>query len=303
MSNVSYSFTHYVQYPIVGLQLQQRGVIKNTNFRLNITIAQGTAPQFRVLIDGAQVNYTYDVQYNLVQTNSFPGQSASMNYSVQIYAWNYISSSYVNEMFSIDSTIVNPDVRASTTNTLFPGPILFEYTMQSGSNVQVSFSFGDTLANNPVVCNHGGDYPTNTWNSCSGTNHAFEIPGTITIIVAFTNSIGTVYKYLTVTLSTSVKPIEVATNLQLGSYQCAAAYVDNRAIASFIIRALNNTVKPASNAEVLIIPDVINSPSVTQGPFQLTVNYFAMPAVTTSGLNVIYSSPGKHLLDSRSFFS
>lgn len=283
--------------------MQQRGVIRNTNFRLNFTIAQGTAPQFRILINGAQVNHTYDEQYNLVQTNSFPGQATSMNYSVQIYAWNHISSSYISDIFSIDTTIANPDVRASTTNILFPGPILFEYTMETGSNVKISFSFGDTLADNPVVCNHAGDYPLNTWSSCSGTNRVFEIPGTITIIVAFTNSIDTIYKYLTVTLSTSVRPIEVATNLQLGSYQCAAAYVDNRAIASFIIRALNNTAKPASNAEVLIIPDSVNAPSVTQGPFQLTMNYFAMPAVSTSGLNVIYSSPGEYLLSSNPFSS
>ena len=299
MSNVSHIFTHYVQYPIVGLQLQQRGVIKNTNFRLNFTIAQGTSPQFRVLVNGVQMNYTYDEQYKLVQTSSFPGQSTPMNYSAEIYAWNYISSSYVSSLFTIDSSIVNPQIRASTTQTSFPGPILFEYTMESGSNVEVSFSFGDTLSNTPVICTYGGDYPPNAWSSCSGTNHSFEIPGTLTVIVGFTNAIGTVYKYITVTLSTSVKDIQVVSSSQLGSFQCSAAYVDNRAVASFQIRALNTTVKPASNAQVLIIPDVVNSPSVTQGPFQLTLNYFAMPAVTSNGLNVIYSSIGKNIIDLR----
>lgn len=266
---------------------------------MNFTIAQGTAPQFRVLINGVQVNHTYDEQYKLVQTTTFPGQSTPMNYTAEIYAWNYISSSYVSNIFTIDSSIVNPQIRASTTQISFPGPILFEYTMESGSNVQISFSFGDTLADTPVVCNYAGDYPSNTWNSCSGTNHIFEIPGTITIIVGFTNAIGTIYKYLTVTLSTSVKSIQAVTSLQLGSYQCSAAYVDNRAIASFKIQALNATVKPASNAQVLIIPDMINYPSVTQGPFQLTLNYFAVPAVTSSGLNVIYSSPGKDIFYSK----
>lgn len=195
-------------------------------------------------------------------------------------------------MFSIVSLVVNPQIRASTTSTLFPGPILFEYTMDSGSNVQISFSFGDTSADNPVICQYVGDYPANVWSSCSGTNHTFEIPGTITIIVAFTNAISTVYKYLTVKLETSVNPIEVATSLQLLSSQCSAAFIDNRAIASFIIRSKNSTAKPASNAQVIIIPDSINHPTVTQGPFDLTLNYFASPATTISGLNVIYTSTG-----------
>ena len=274
MSNVSYLFTHYVQYPIVGLQLQQLGVSKNTNFRLNFTIAQGTAPQFRVLINGTAVNFTYDALYQLVQTSSFNGQSSSANYTVEIYAWNYISSSYISDIFSIVSPIVNPQIRASITSTSFPGPILFEYTMESGANIEVSFSFGDTLADNPIQCVYNGDFPTNVWTSCAGTNHIFEIPGTLTITVAFTNAIGTVYKYLTVTLTTSVKAIEVATTMQLPLSQCAAAYVDNRAIASFILRGVNSTVKPASNAQVLIIPDSLNHPTVTQGPVQLTLNYF-----------------------------
>lgn len=168
--------------------------------------------------------------------------------------------------------------------------------MDSGSNVEIAFSFGDTLADNPMICQYYGDYPPGIWSSCSGTNHTFLIPGTITIIVTFTNAISTVYKYLTVKLETSVKLIQVATNLQLLSSQCSAAYIDNRAIASFIIQASNTTVKPASNAQVMIIPDSINYPNVVQGPFQLTFNYFASPAVTTNGLNVIYTSTGNIFL-------
>jgi hypothetical protein len=294
-SNASYSFIHYVQYPIVGLQLQQYGVIKNTNYRLNFTIAQGTAPQFRVLVNGAQVNYTYNQQNNLIQTILFNGQSSSMNFTVEIYAWNYLSSVYLANIFSIVSLIVNPQIRASTTSTNFPGPIFFEYTMESGSDLQISFSFGDTLVDNPVQCQYNGNYPTNVWSSCSGTNHTFAIPGTITVIVAFSNAISTVYKFLNVTLSTSVNPIQVATTLQLPSIQCSAGYVDNRAIASFVIQAANATVKPSSNAQVLIIPDAINYPTVTQGPFQLTLDYFSVPATSTNGLNVIYSAIGKSI--------
>jgi hypothetical protein len=174
--------------------------------------------------------------------------------------------------------------------------------MDAGSDIQVSFSFGDTLVNNPVQCQYSGNYPANAWSSCSGTNHTFAIPGTITIIVAFSNAVGTIYKFLNVTLSTSVNPIQVATTLQLSSIQCAAAYVDNRAIASFVIEATNATVKPASNAQVLVIPDAIHYPTVTQGPFQVTLDYFAAPASTTSGLNVIYSAPGKSILKIIYFF-
>jgi hypothetical protein len=295
ISNVSYSFIHYVQYPIVGLQLQQYGAMKNTNYRLNFTIAQGTSPSFRVLVNGTQVNYTYNQQYDLIQTNYFPAQSSSMNFTVEIYAWNYLSSVYVNNIFSIISLIVNPQIRASTTNTNFPGPILFEYTMDSGSDIQISFLFDDTLADNPVQCQYSGDYPANVWLSCSGANHIFAIPGTITVIAAFSNAISTIYKFINVTLSTSVNPIQVLTTLQLPSIQCSAAYVDNRAIASFVIQAANTTAKPASNAQVLIIPDAINHPTVSQGPFQLTLDYFAVPASTTSGLNIIYSSTGKSI--------
>jgi len=165
--------------------------------------------------------------------------------------------------------------------------------MDSGSNINIDFSFGDTITNNPVQCQYIGDYIPNIWSSCSGTNHTFAIPGTITIIAAFTNAIGTVYKYITVTLTTSVNPIQVATTLQLLSSQCSAAFIDNRAVASFIIQASNTTVKPASNAQVIIIPDSINQPTVTQGPFDITLNYFATPAVTSNGLNVIYTSVGK----------
>jgi hypothetical protein len=165
--------------------------------------------------------------------------------------------------------------------------------MEAGSNVIISFSFHDTFADNPIQCQYSGDYPSNIWNSCSGTNHTFLIPGTIKIVVAFTNAINTIYKYLTVTLTTSVNPIIVETSLQLSSSQCSAAYVDNRAIASFIISAKNTTAKPASNAQVIIVPDSINNPTITQGPFQLTFNYFATPAITSSGLNVIYTSTGK----------
>ncbi|CAF3507643.1 unnamed protein product [Rotaria sordida] len=294
VSNVSYSFIHYVQYAISGLQLQQRGIGKNTNFRLNFTIAQGTAPQFRIIVNGIQVNYTYNEQYNLVQTDYFPGQSSSINYTVEAYAWNYISSSYISNIFAIVSPIINPQIRSSVINTYFPGPILFEYTMESGSNIDILFSFGDTITNNPVLCQYYGDYPTNVWNYCPNTNHTFEIPGTLTIVVAFTNPISTVYKYLTITLTTSVNPIEVLTNLQTSASQCAAAFVDNRAIASFIIRSTNTISKPASNAQLIIIPDSINQPTIKRGPFQLTFNYFASPAITSSGLDVIYTALGNY---------
>ena len=156
----------------------------------------------------------------------------------------------------------------------------------------VSFSFGDTLADVPVICEYPGDYPVNVWSSCAGLNHTFEIPGTITITAAFTNAVGTVYRYISVTLSTSVKSIVLSTALQLPSSQCAASFDDTRGIASFIIQAANTTIKPASNAQVMIIPDVINQPSVALGPFSLALNYFVSPATSTSGLDVIYFSPG-----------
>jgi hypothetical protein len=90
-----------------------------------------------------------------------------------------------------------------------------------------------------------------------------------------------------------VNPIEITTTLQLPSTQCSAAFIDTRAIASFVIQSTNATDKPASNAQVYIIPDSINQPTVKQGPFQLTLNYFTVPAMTSSGLNVIYNSIGK----------
>ncbi|CAF4157649.1 unnamed protein product [Rotaria sp. Silwood2] len=294
ISSVSYSFIHHVQYPIIGLQLQQHGVAKNTNFRLNFTIAQGTSPQFQIIVNGTQVNYTYYEQYNLVQTDYFPGQSSPINYIVEIYAWNYVSSSYISNIFTIVSPIVNPQIRSSIMTTSFPGPILFEYTMDSGSDLDILFSFGDTLTNDPIICQYNGDYPTNVWNYCQNTNHTFQIPGTLTIIVAFTNAISTIYKYLTVTLSTSVNPIEVVTNLQIPSSQCVAAFIDNRAIASFLIRATNRISKPASNAQLIIIPDSVNQPTITQGPFQLTFDYFTSPSITTNGLNIIYTSLGNY---------
>ena len=293
VSNVSYSFTHYVQYPVAGLQLRERGTTKNTNYRLNFTLSQGTAPQFRILINGAQVNYTYNALLNLAQTVSFPGQSSAFNYSVEVYAWNYLSSSYAVDTFSLVTPIVNPQVRASTVSTAFPGPILFEYSVESGSSLSVAFSFGDTLANVPVVCTYSGEYPSNVWNQCTGTNRVFQIPGTITVVVAFSNAYNTIYQYVSIALTTSINPIEVRTSLQLSSQPCLAAYIDNRAIASFVIQAQNSMVKPASDAQVLIIPDAINQPTVTQGPFKVTMNYFASPSMSSSGLNVIYTSPGE----------
>ncbi|CAM4771183.1 unnamed protein product [Rotaria magnacalcarata] len=294
VSNVSYSFIHYVQYPIVGLQLQEHGIPKNTKFCLNFTIAQGTAPKFRIIVNGTQINYTYNAQYNLVQTVEFPAQSASATFRVEIYAWNYLSSSYVSDVFSIVTPILNPQIRSSIGRTSFPGPILFEYTMYSGANINILFYFGDTISNDPITCQFAGEYIANVWNSCPNTNHTFAIPGTLTVIVAFTNAINTIYEYLTVTLSTSVTPIEPVTSLQIPSSKCAAAYTENRAIASFVIQSLNLALKPASGAQVTIIPDSINQPTVTQGPFQLTMNYFVSPAVSSNGLNVIYNLPGAY---------
>lgn len=292
MNNASYAFTHYVQHPILGLQLQQRGAIRSSNYRLNFTIAQGTSPQFRILFNGTQVGYTYYEQFGLIQTHPLSDQSGASNYTVEIYAWNFLSSAYLLDTFSVQSPIVNPLIRASTINTVFPGPIAFEYTMQSGSDVNVVFSFGDTLIDSPVSCPHAGEFPANQWASCSGTNRTFLIPGTITVIVAFSNAISTIYKYLTVILITPVSPIEVRTTLQLPSRPCSAAFVDSRAIASFVIQGQNNTVKPAANAQVMVFPDIINQPTLSQGPFQLTMNYFAAPAATTNGLNVMYRAPG-----------
>ncbi|CAM2704890.1 unnamed protein product [Rotaria socialis] len=294
VSNASYSFIHYVQYPIVGLQLQEQGISKNRNFRLNFTITQGTAPKFRILVNGTQINYTYNARYNLVQTDELPAQSLSVIFKVEIYAWNYLSSSYVSDVFSIVSPIVNPQIRSSIGNTLFPGPILFEYTMYSGENINVVFYFGDTMFDDPITCHFAGNYIANVWNSCPDTNHTFVIPGTLTVIVAFTNEINTIYRYLTVTLSTSITPIEPVTILQIPSSKCVAPYVENRAIASFMIQSLSLTLKPASNAQVTIIPDSINQPTVTQGPFQLTMNYFASPAASSNGLNVVYKLPGAY---------
>lgn len=273
--------------------MQQRGVPKNTNYRINFTIDQGTAPQFRVLVSGVDVNFTYIEQYNLIQTIPFPGQSTPANFTVEIYAWNALSSSYVSDTFSIVSPIVNPRVRSSVQTTSFPGPILFEYTMDSGANIDILFYFADTIANTPLSCRQTGDYPSNVWNSCPNSNHTFQIPGTLTIIVAFTNAIDTEYKYLTVRLSTPVNSIEAVTSLQIASYKCAAAYIEGLAIASFVIRASNQIAKPATDAQVIVIPDVINKPSVSMGPFQLTMNYFASPPSSSNGLNVLYRSPGK----------
>ncbi|CAF3607443.1 unnamed protein product [Adineta steineri] len=294
VSNVTYTYTHYVQYPITGVQLQQHGVVKNVSFRLNITIAQGTSPLFRILFNGVQVNYTYDPTYNLVQTTSFNGQGGATNYSVDIYAWNYLSSVYVSDTFYVVSLITNPQIRASTTSTLYPGPIVFEYTMDSGSSTNVTFTFSDTLITIPVTCLYSGDYPGGVWSGCTGTNHTFAIPGTLTVLASFTNAISTAYKYITITLSTSVKALQLSTLLQLNSGQCAAAFVDNRAVASFIIQAANATVKPASNAQVLIIPDAVNQPGVTLGPFALTLDYFSTPAIASSGLDVIYTATGNY---------
>ena len=293
MNNVSYSFTHYVQYPILGLQLQQRGTIKDSNYRLNFTIAQGSSPEFRILFNGTQVGYTFYAQYGLIQTVAFSGQSSASNFTVEIYAWNYLSSVYLTDSFSVLSPVVNPQIRASTTSATFPGPISFEYSMDSGSNVIIVFSFGDSLIDNSITCINTGDFPANLWARCAGTNHTFLIPGTITVIVSFTNSISTIYKYLTIALITPVSPIEVRTVLQLSSGPCSAGFIDNRAIASFIIQGQNSFVKPAANAQVVIYPDIINRPTISQGPFQLTMNYFASPASTTNGLNVMYSATGR----------
>lgn len=275
--------------------MQQTGVVQNTDFRLNFTIAEGTAPYFRVLVSGVEVNFTYYQQYNLVQTVSFAGQASLINYTVEIYAWNYISSAYSIDTFSVVSPIVNPQIRASITSTSFPGPILFEYTMDSGSNIEIAFSFDDTLEDNTQSCYFAGDYPSQTWKSCANSNHTFAIPGTITILAAFKNAATRIYKYLTVTLTASVNPLELITDLQFGSYSCIAAYVDNRAVASFLLQAANPTAKPASNAEVIIYPDIINHPTTRQGPFQISFNYFASPAVTSNGLNVLYNSLGKSI--------
>ena len=260
---------------------------------MNFTITQGTSPQFRILVNGTQVHYTYNESKYLIQTNYLNGHSFSMDYTVEIYAWNHISSSYVVDTFSILIPITNPQIRSSTVDTIFPGPILFEYTMESGTNVNISFLFSDTSANNTATCQYIGDYPTNVWNHCQGTNHTFEIPGAITVIVAFTNSISTIHRYLTVKLTTSVNPIEVRTDIQLSSSRCVAAFTDNRAVASFFIQSSNITAKPAANAQYIIIPDSISQPTVTQGPFPLILDYFSSPATTSNGMNVIYPSTGK----------
>jgi hypothetical protein len=284
---------HYVQYPVRGLQLQQHGITKNTAYRLNVSISQGTAVQFRILINGIPINYTYDESNKLVQTNLLNGQAAGYNSTVEVYAWNHLSSTYLLDTFAVVAPIINPQIRASTTNIAFPGPIMFEYSMESGSDITIGISFGDTTTDNSISCHYNGDYPTNQWTSCLAMNHTFLIPGTITVIVTFSNAISATHKYLTVTLTTSVNPIQVRTILQLPSQACSVAFIDNIGIASFMIEGTNISAKPASNAQVLIVPDAINRPTFTQGPFALGMDYFSTPSVTSSGLNILYTSPGK----------
>lgn len=273
--------------------MQERGTLGNTAFRLNFTISQGTLPQFRILFNGSSVAYTYNAQYQLIQTVAFNGQTAGANYSVEVYAWNYISTVYLADIFMVVTAMLNPQIRASTTVATFPGPILFEYTMDSGSEVTVSFSFGDSLNDVPVVCRNFGQYPMNQWNQCAGTNRTFRIPGTVTVIAEFSNAAGTVYKYLSVELRTSVRGMEVRTTLEIPGRACSAGFVDNRAIASFRMQAINGSIKPASNAQVMIIPDTINKPNAFIGPFNLTIDYFTTPASSSSGLSVIYNAIGK----------
>jgi hypothetical protein len=219
-NNASYSFIHYVQYPIRGLLLQEKGAYKNTDFRLNFTIEQGSVPQFRVLLNGVVLSYTYDAQLRILKTSLLTGYSTTQNLSVEIHAWNQLSSVSLFDSFQITSPIVNPQIRVSTSTTGFPGPILFEYTMDSGSDVQISFNFGDTLPDVPVMCRYSGDYPINLWSSCPGSNRAFSIPGTLTVIVIFSNSINSVIRYTTVTLTSSIEPIEVVSFFRRKTCHC-----------------------------------------------------------------------------------
>ncbi|CAF0742236.1 unnamed protein product [Didymodactylos carnosus] len=170
--------------------------------------------------------------------------------------------------------------------------------MDSGSNVDITFYYGDVKSDDistSTTCYYAGDYPTGRpLNQCTPSSHIFLKPGNITVITKFSNPLNTIYRYTTIVVTTSVNPIQVVTSIgSVVASSCIAAYVNNLALANFVIQSQDLTSKPASNAYVIITPDS-TQPNQTQGPYSLTMDYDSSPARSVSGLTILYSQLGNY---------
>lgn len=296
VNSLSLSFTHFVQYPLTGLQLSQNGTTIGNAYRVGFSLQSGSVPNvLSFYFDGSLDS---GVAYsNLVgQSSSHAAEFTPTIHYIYIYMSNYVSTISLNGTYQISTSIVKPSfnltpvANISSYTYLFPMTLTFLVSMASGSNVRIDMNMDSlnqpsTLSNLTVSVQ-----TTGAWVSYSTYSipYVYENPGHFTINANISNSLNLYTFNQAVVLMTKVDDL-IPQLLNTNTNYVVFDTTQNQALAQFIFRYAGSS-KAGSDAYVTFWPgDATNS---SNGPYPLNMDFNAN--ISRAALQYTYSSVGTY---------
>lgn len=292
------TFSHYAQYPLLGLALTSTGTLVNTAYSIAFTLTSGSFPnQFLFYIDG--VLDTGAMYSNLAgQSSNRAAETTPAVHTVFINMTNEVSTIQLNGTFQVSSPLQNvkfavlPASGISAYTYLYPAYLNLTTSMTSGANVLISISAdsgnptGSTLPNNTVSVQ-----TTGTWVDPNVITYFYVNPGAYTLRANISNSLVSYGFTQAVKIMSTVNDLipNLVTNSNKVVFQSFDGGVTGTALAQFVFNYVGNT-KSGSDAFVTFWPgDTANS---TYGPFALNMDFNAN--VSRSPLQYTYTALGTY---------
>lgn len=297
VNSLSLTFTHYVQYPLVGLALVSNGTLLNTAYTVRFSVTSGSVPY--------SISFSFDgildsgVQYSnlLGQSSSHAGESTPAIHTIFINMTNYVSSIQLNCTFQVSSPLQNVQFSISPSSGIsaytyqYPVTLSLITSMTSGSNVDI-FVNADSLATVSTLPNNTVNVQTlGTWVNPNTIAYTYANPGAYTLNANVSNSL--VYYVFNQAIKIISLVDYLIPNLSTNSnklvFQSFDGGVTGTALAQFVFNYQANT-KAGSDAYVTFWPgDATNS---SFGPFLLNMDFNAN--VSRSPLQYTYTALGNY---------
>lgn len=297
-NSLNLTFSHYVQYPLVGLALSTNGTTLNTPYQIGFSVQSGSAPY--------DLAFFYDnvldsgVVYSNVsgKASARPAESTPTTHYVFINMTNYVSSVQLNGTFQISSPLQNvqfavtPTTGISAYTYVYPITLSLTTTMTSGSNVLITIAAdsgnptASTLPNNTVSVQTQG-----TWVNPNVIAYAYANPGAYTMRANVSNALVSYAFTQSIKIISTVDDLipNLITNSNKVVFQSFDGGVTGSGLAQFVFNYAANT-KAGSDAYVTFWPG--DSANATYGPFALNMDFNAN--VSRSPLQFTYTALGTY---------
>ncbi len=176
-----------VIHPIIGLVLETKGAIYQTEFHIRWTILHGTDSQWLLTLGGIQLDINFDEAGKSGQTAIPQAGMLTGIYLLILHGWNVISDEVLTANFTIDVYIKNITVSPTpgTKLDILTVDCLLEFKvdMLEGTTVSVSLDVKDGTS---IV-----EYETGLlvqWSVPFVRTHCFQIPGEYKVEIIIKNN-------------------------------------------------------------------------------------------------------------------